>query len=99
MRQSWCSGYDDGDDECDSVVRTFECGLGSLLCGRGFFSVQFITVALTFIVFDLEVLFLVLMLLGNNNSVYTAWFGTAFITAVLFGLMYEVGNGLVEWVL
>jgi len=76
----------------------YECGFEPFGDARSFFDIHFYTVGLLFIVFDLEVVFLIpfvvdlanMSLFGYVNMVF-------FITIVLAGFYYEWAIGLLDW--
>ncbi len=53
---------DNNEDGSEDLASLFECGLNPFKPSRTYMSVQFIFIALVFIVFDLEVLFLLVAL-------------------------------------
>ena len=75
----------------------YECGFEPFGDARSFFDIHFYTVGLLFIVFDLEVVFLIpfvvdlanMSLFGYVNMVF-------FITIVLAGFYYEWAIGLLD---
>jgi len=76
----------------------YECGFEPFGDARSFFDIHFYTVGLLFIVFDLEVVFLIpfvvdlasMSLLGYANMLF-------FIIIVLAGFYYEWAIGLLDW--
>lgn len=75
----------------------YECGFEPFGDARSFFDIHFYTVGLLFIVFDLEVVFLIpfvvdlanMSLFGYVNMIF-------FITIVLAGFYYEWAIGLLD---
>ena len=80
----------------------YECG--NIPEGDGspsFFSIKFYLVAILFLVFDLEVIFLYPWALGfqdvvmNNGDAFAAM--TAFIGVLMVAYLYAVGKGAITW--
>ena len=76
----------------------YECGFEPFGDARSFFDIHFYTVGLLFIVFDLEVVFLIPFVVDLSNMTL---FGYAnmlvFMIVVLVGFYYEWAIGLLEW--
>ena len=66
-----------------------------------FFSIKFYLVAILFLVFDLEVIFLYPWALGfkdfvvNNGAAFGAM--TVFIAVLMIAYLYAVGKGAITW--
>lgn len=86
----------------------FECGSEPIGSARERFGVKFYVVALLFIVFDIEAIFLypwaVLLLPSDENGVHYAglgWGGYAsmgiFVFTLLAGLVYVWKKGVIDW--
>jgi NADH-quinone oxidoreductase subunit A len=77
---------------------TFECGSESSGTARGRFAVKFYVVALLFIVFDVEAVFLYPWAV---NFKALGWFGYAemmvFAATLLVGLIYVWKKGALDW--
>ncbi len=75
----------------------YECGFEPFGDARSFFDIHFYTVGLLFIVFDLEVVFLIPFVVDLGNMTF---FGYAnmliFMAVVLAGFYYEWAIGLLE---
>jgi NADH-quinone oxidoreductase subunit A len=76
----------------------YECGFESFGNARIIFNIQFINIALLFIIFDLEILFLLPWILTAN---YIGTLGTFSIYLILiffiFGFIYELLVGSLDW--
>lgn len=79
----------------------YECGLASEGVGRTRFSVKFYVTALLFIIFDIEVVFLIPWafiyreFLAQNLPILGPIL--FFIGLLVLGLVYEVRKGALEW--
>jgi NADH-quinone oxidoreductase subunit A len=76
----------------------YECGFSPLGDTRGKFSIQFYIVAILFLVFDLEVAFL----LPSAVSLYLAsfygfWVLFLFLVILTIGLVYEIAKGALKF--
>lgn len=76
----------------------FECGKEPQKILRGKFSVKFFVVALLFILFDVELIFLFPWALVYRDL---GWFGfgemLVFLLVVVAGLWYSIKRGALEW--
>jgi NADH-quinone oxidoreductase subunit A len=81
----------------------YECGIPSEGAENQRFSVKFYLVAVSFILFDIETVFLVPWALGFQNflaakeGVYIFTVGTVFLVVLTLGLIYEWRKGLLDW--
>ncbi|MBS1262402.1 MAG: NAD(P)H-quinone oxidoreductase subunit 3 [Calditrichaeota bacterium] len=77
---------------------TYECGVDYVGDSRQRFSVKFYLVAVLFLIFDLEVVF---MYPWAVNVRTLGWFGfvtmTIFLVLLTVGLLYEWKKGALEW--
>jgi NADH-quinone oxidoreductase subunit A len=79
----------------------YECGLKSEGVLNTRFTARFFVTALLFLIFDLEVVFLLPVafiyreFLANNLPVF--WPLMTFLSIVLIGLFYEVKKGALDW--
>ncbi len=75
----------------------YECGFEPFGDARSFFDIHFYTVGLLFIVFDLEVVFLIPFVVDLANMSLFGYFNMVFfITIVLAGFYYEWAIGLLD---
>lgn len=70
---------------------SYECGFEPLSCNHIPFCMKFFLLAIIFIVFDVEVSFLV-------PSLYTSSLIFSFTLLLLIGLLYEYAYGGLSWV-
>ncbi len=79
--------------------RTYESGMIPFGSARKRFSVKFYLVAISFIVFDVEALFLYPWAVNVSKSPSLAffWCGILFITILLIGYYWELRKGGFEW--
>lgn len=81
----------------------YECGIPSEGAENSRFSVKFYLVAVSFILFDIETVFLVPWALGFQNflaakeGVYVFTIGAVFLVVLTLGLIYEWRKGLLDW--
>lgn len=81
----------------------YECGIPSEGAVTERFSVLFYLVAVSFILFDIETVFLVPWALSfkpfleNHNGLFVLTIGLVFIFIVTLGLFYEWKKGLLDW--
>ena len=79
----------------------YESGMPVLGTGHERFSVKFYLVAMLFIIFDIEVVFLIPLafiyrdFLANNIAILTPIL--FFLFVLVLGLVYEVKKGALEW--
>tara|TARA_B100001778_G_C18554781_1_gene614775 strand:- start:1048 stop:1422 length:375 start_codon:yes stop_codon:yes gene_type:complete len=79
----------------------YECGMLVEGSGHARFAVKFYVTAMLFILFDLEVVFLIPWVLvfrdfmASNISILTPML--FFIFVLIFGLVYELKKGALEW--
>ena len=90
------------DPEKSSV---YECGFDPFSDSRQKFEVRFFLVGILFIIFDLEISFLIpwSVALGNNfvflyqDSLFSYWIMMLFLFILTIGLVYEWMKGGLEW--
>lgn len=81
----------------------YECGIPSEGAENQRFSVKFYLVAVSFILFDIETVFLVPWgltfrpLLEANEGLYMLTVGFVFLFVLTIGLVYEWRKGLLDW--
>lgn len=81
----------------------YECGIPSLGADNTRFSVKFYLVAVSFILFDIETIFLVPWALkfqefrANGEAGFLLVTGLIFIFVITLGLIYEWRKGLLDW--
>ena len=81
--------------------KTYECGVEPLGTARERFDVKFYLVAMLFILFDLEVVFLYPWAIVYRQLVVSGWWilwsMAAFVVVLLVGLAYAWRSGALEW--
>lgn len=79
-------------------VTAYECGYDAFGEARSPFDVGFYLVAILFLVFDIEVAFLIPWALGG---VVSGWAGLSalllFLAVLVIGFVYEWGKGALDW--
>lgn len=77
----------------------YECGFEPFGDARSFFDVQFYTIGLLFIIFDLEVVFLMPFVIDITNISAFGYFNMViFMIVVATGFYYEWAIGLLNWI-
>lgn len=81
----------------------YECGIPSVGAEGERFSVRFYLVAVSFILFDIETVFLVpwafnfRAFLEQGDGLYIFTVGALFLVILTLGLIYEWRKGLLDW--
>lgn len=75
----------------------YECGLMPLGEGRASLNIQYILVAILFIIFDIEVIVLFPYAVTINN-IYTYWIMIIFIIILTIGFYFEISQGALKYV-
>jgi NADH-quinone oxidoreductase subunit A len=82
----------------------FECGSDPIGTARERFGVKFYVVALLFIVFDIEAVFIypwAVLLLPSDGYAGLGWVGFVtmgvFVLTLIAGLVYVLKKGVLEW--
>jgi len=76
---------------------SYECGFEPFGDARSFFDVQFYTIGLLFIIFDLEIVFLLPFVMDIGNTSAFAYANMIiFMGVVIIGFYYEWGIGLLN---
>jgi NADH-quinone oxidoreductase subunit A len=83
-------------------LSTYESGMEPIGSARDRFSVKYYMVAVSFIVFDIEVVFLYPWAVSFLNfpasqTVYTLVIALIFIFILVVGLIYEYKKGVLKW--
>jgi NADH-quinone oxidoreductase subunit A len=75
----------------------YECGFEPFGDARSFFDIQFYTIGLLFIIFDLEVVFLIPVIADIGNISFFGYINLiVFLFVVLLGFYYEWAIGLLN---
>ena len=76
----------------------YECGFQPFLNSRNKFNVKFYLIAILFIIFDLEIMFLLpWALYAYNLSFFSFWIILIFLFILIIGFFYEWKKGALEW--
>ena len=77
----------------------YECGFEPFGDARSFFDIHFYTIGLLFIIFDLEIVFLVPFAVNIETTTLFQYFNFIFFMVILLvGFYYEWSLGLLNWV-
>ena len=92
---SWLVAPQQPDSE---KLSPYECGFEPFDDSRGRFNVRFYLVALLFIIFDLEVAFLLPWAVSLGDiGLFGFWSMVFFLAILTVGFIYEWRNGALEW--
>ncbi|UCD63751.1 MAG: NADH-quinone oxidoreductase subunit A [Candidatus Zixiibacteriota bacterium] len=76
----------------------YECGVEPVGSTKDPIPVKFYLVAISFILFDIEVIFLYpWAVVSRDLGMYGFWAITIFVGAILIGYLYELGRGAFKW--
>nr|YP_009477601.1 NADH dehydrogenase subunit 3 [Gyge ovalis]ASC43039.1 NADH dehydrogenase subunit 3 [Gyge ovalis] len=76
----------------------FECGFDPKSSGRVPFSLRFYLIGMIFLVFDVEIAYLLPMIPGwSLSSTHLTLGGLVFISVLLLGAIYEWKEGSLDW--
>lgn len=79
-------------------ISAYECGFEPFEDARNKFDVKFYIVAILFLIFDVEVLYLLPWLLNLQYiGIYGFWSMILFLLLLGFGFIYEVVKGALDW--
>ena len=79
-------------------MEPFECGLEPMTLPRGRFSIKFYLVAMLFIIFDVELIFLYPWAVNFRGLGVTGFAGMlVFLGMVVMGLLYAWRRGALDW--
>ena len=79
-------------------LSSYECGFEAFEDARGKFDIRFYLVAILFIIFDLEIAFLIPWAI-NLKAIgqFGFWSMMVFLLVLTFGFIYEWKKGALEW--
>ena len=82
----------------ESKLSSYECGFEAFEDARGKFDIRFYLVAILFIIFDLEIAFLIPWAI-NLKAIgkFGFWSMMVFLLVLTFGFIYEWKKGALEW--
>ncbi|MEW6411503.1 MAG: NADH-quinone oxidoreductase subunit A [Candidatus Zixiibacteriota bacterium] len=76
----------------------YECGVEPIGTTRDPVPVKFYLVAISFILFDIEVIFLYpWAVVSRDLGMYGFWAIAVFVGVILIGYLYELGRGAFKW--
>ena len=76
----------------------YECGFEAFADARNKFDIRFYLVAILFIVFDLEIMFLFPWAVSLKQiGIYGFWSMIIFLSILIIGFIYEWKKGALEW--
>ncbi len=76
----------------------YECGFDPFGDARGQFDIRFYLVAILFIIFDIEIAFLIPWAISLGKiGLLGFWSMMVFLSVLTFGLWYEWKKGALEW--
>jgi NADH-quinone oxidoreductase subunit A len=76
----------------------YECGFEPFGDARSFFDIHFYTIGLLFIIFDLEIVFLIPVVVDISNISFLGYMNLLiFLLIVIVGFYYEWAIGLLNW--
>ena len=79
-------------------ISPYECGFDPFDDARDKFDVKFYLVAILFIIFDLEISFLIPWSISLGKSgIFGFWSVTLFVFILIIGFIYEWKKGALEW--
>ncbi|MBN8512511.1 MAG: NADH-quinone oxidoreductase subunit A [Rickettsiales bacterium] len=79
-------------------LSAYECGFDAFGDARGRFDIRFYLVAILFIIFDLEVAFLIPWAINLKAiGVFGFWSMMVFLLVLTVGFIYEWKKGALEW--
>jgi len=79
-------------------VSAYECGFHPFQDSRGKFEVRFYLVAILFIIFDLEIMFLFPWSIVYKYLIFTGYlFMVIFLLILTIGFVYEWKKGALDW--
>jgi NADH-quinone oxidoreductase subunit A len=95
------------DNPTKEKLSTYECGEETVIGSWGKFNIQFYLIALVFVLFEVEIIFLFpwskiltdskLQALESSWKIYAFTEGIAFILILVLGLAYLWKNNLLDW--
>ena len=100
----WVLGIVRPKNDTEEKLMTYECGKDPFGDGQIRFDMRFYTIALVFVVFDVEIAFLFpwakvyQAFIGEGNGGIALFEGLIFIVILFIGLIYVWAKGDLEWV-
>ncbi|MBF8247077.1 MAG: NADH-quinone oxidoreductase subunit A [Rickettsia sp.] len=82
----------------EDKLKSYECGFDAFSDARGKFEVKFYLVAILFVIFDLEIIFLIPWALNLKHISNLGFFSMMFFLFILtLGFIYEWKKGALDW--
>ncbi len=89
----------------DDKLEVFECGIDSIGNARNPFSVKYFLVAILFVLFDVEIIFMYpwavnfkdMSSVGKEEVIETFFQMFVFLAVVLLGFVYVIKKGILKW--
>lgn len=79
-------------------IAPYECGFSSFSDARQKFQISFFLVAILFLVFDVEILFLYPLVVSLYHISFLGfWVAMVFILLLTIGFVYELGKGVLDY--
>lgn len=79
-------------------LKSYECGFDAFEDARGRFDIRFYLVAILFIIFDLEIAFLIPWAVNLKSiGIFGFWSMMVFLIVLTVGFIYEWKKGALEW--
>lgn len=79
-------------------LSTYECGFDPFGDSRGSFDIRFYLVAILFIIFDLEIMFLIPWAISLSKIGALGFYSMiVFLSVLVIGFIYEWQKGALEW--
>jgi NADH-quinone oxidoreductase subunit A len=79
-------------------IAPYECGFSSFSDARQKFQISFFLVAILFLVFDVEILFLYPLVVSLYHVSFLGfWVAMVFILLLAIGFVYELGKGALDY--
>ena len=85
-------------DPYKEKISAYECGFEPFEDARNKFEVRFYIVAILFLIFDIEVIYLFpWSLFLSNMGFYSFWAMMIFLIILILGFVYEIYMGALDW--
>lgn len=79
-------------------VSAYECGFEPFEDARKKFDVRFYIVAILFLIFDIEILYIFPWIVSLNSiGLYGFWIMIFFLVFLALGFLYEICQGALDW--
>jgi len=79
-------------------LKSYECGIEPVGSTREPVPVKFYMVAISFVIFDIELVFLLpWAVVARDLGMYGFWMMMVFVGVILIGYIYELSRGALKW--